>query len=238
MMDSYVALPEALSDAVPETEYLDDVAARVGPLGFTQEATLAGVSICRDELTQHLIDAVTGRWGPTFALGGLGGVPSLGHTGWGACLAHVPYTAGRGKLLVIGATHIGVDPDGSPGRNLRRGQTEPTSTCGALGALFTNWGGTDTGTTGSGLGDEEALLLGRLVGAELDGDPQDIIEFTRAATAAVEAEMMTQLDALDPYDRMDVAVFTGVQVHLVGMEDRLLPVNAVLRGEGGTTTAL
>jgi hypothetical protein len=54
----------------------------------------------------------------------------------------------------------------------------------------------------------------------------------------VEVEMMAQLDALDPWDRMDVAVFTGVQVHLDGVEDHVLGVNATLRGEGGTRTPL
>ena len=42
-------------------------------------------------------------------LGGLGGLPSLGRTGWRACLSHVPDTAGRGHLLVFGMPLIGMD---------------------------------------------------------------------------------------------------------------------------------
>lgn len=238
-MNPVVELPESLSAAIPQTQYLNDVAARLEPWGFTDDSTLAAVSICRDELTQHLIAAVTDRWGPTFALGGLGGLPSLGRTGWGACLAHVPDTVERGKLLVVGATHIGIGPQGSPGQNLRRNQGEPTATCGALSALLASWGEhPPAGPDDSGLADGEAQLLRRLVEAELCSDPEGIVELTRAATGAVEAEMMAQLDALDPWDRMDVAVFTGVQVHLDGVEDHVLGVSAALRGEGGTRTPL
>lgn len=278
-MDPAAEVPEALRGAIPQTQYLDDVASRLAPLGFTGESTLAAVSICRDELTQHLIAAVTDRWGPTFALGGLGGVPSLGRTGWGACLAHVPDTVDRPKLLVIGATHIGLGPDGTPGHNLRRNQAEPTATCGALSALLDTWGDrTPARPDGSGLSDGEARMLRRLVEAALDAHPEGavsegamsegnlsegahpegahpegklpdetplkgalpggIVELTLAATKAVQTEMMTQLDALDPWDNMDIAVFTGVQVHLDGTEDHVLPVSATLRGAGGSHTPL
>ncbi len=238
-MDRETSLPEALAAAVTQSAYLDDVTSRLEPYGFAPSSTLPAVSICRDELTQHLIAAVTERWGPTFALGGLGGVPSLGRTGWGACLAHVPDSVERGKLLVIGATHIGIGPDGSPGHNLRHNQSEPTPTCGALSALLATWGDRQhAGAPESRLADDEAVLLRKLVESELGGEPEGIVELTLAATGAVEAEMMTQLDALEPWDRMDVAVFTGVQIHLVGAEDRVLGVNAVLRGEGGATTSL
>lgn len=243
-MDPAAEVPEALCGAIPQTQYLDDVASRLAPLGFTGESTLAAVSICRDELTQHLIAAVTDRWGPTFALGGLGGVPSLGRTGWGACLAHVPDTVDRPKLLVIGATHIGLGPDGTPGHNLRRNQAEPTATCGALSALLDTWGDrTPAEPDGSGLSDGEARLLRRLVEAALDAHPEGalpggIVELTLAATKAVQTEMMAQLDALDPWDNMDIAVFTGVQVHLDGTEDHVLPVGAILRGAGGSHTPL
>lgn len=238
-MHDAAELPEPLSAAVPQSQYLDEVVARLEPWGFTADATLAAVSICRDELTQHLIAAVTQRWGPTFALGGLGGMPTLGRTGWGACLAHVPDTVERGRLLVIGATHIGIGPHGSPGQNVRHGQGDATPTCGALCALLASWGEHPTaGPDHSGLTDDEAQLLRRLVEAELDTDPRGIVDLTVAATHAVEVEMMAQLDALDPWDRIDVAVFTGIQVHLDGVEDRLLGVGATLRGAGGTRTTL
>lgn len=233
------SLPESLASSVALGDYLDEVAATVEPLGFERSATLAAVSICRDELTQHLTAAVTQRWGPTFALGGLGGLPSLGRTGWGACLAHVPETSGRGKLLVIGAPHIGVGPDGSVGANLRRGQHQPTPTCGALGAILDTWGEhPPAGPNETGLADGEAQLLRRFVETELDHRPADIVELTHAATHAVEREMMAQLDALAPWSRMDVAVFTGVQIHLADGEDRMVPVDAVLRGEDGAATQL
>ncbi|MEZ5239599.1 MAG: hypothetical protein R2716_11880 [Microthrixaceae bacterium] len=232
-------LPEPLRYAVPQGEFLDGIEARLRPHGFSPGSTLAAVSICRDELTQQLIAEVTRRWGPTFSLGGLGGIPSLGRTGWGACLSHVPDTEGRGKLLVIGASHIGVRHDGSLGENLRFHQHDATATCGALRALLQTWGEhPPSGPDASGLGDVEAELLRGLVEAQLGSAPADIVELTTAATAAVEHEMTAQLEALGPWDRMDVAVFSGIQLHLDGIDDLFVEIHGVLHGEHGTVTAL
>lgn len=238
-----------LADAVPLADYLDGVASALAPWDFAPERTFAAVSICRDELTQHLITAVTHRWDHPFSLGGLGGLPSLGRTGWGACLSHVPGRGGRGHLLVLGLPHVGVDPEGNLGASLRRHQDEPTPTCGALGALFaslgTSPGGDDHGsnpalaTEGAEgaeedgtvpIGDAEAARLRRLVTAELDGPPEDLLALTRAAALAVHREMWQELEALEPWTEMDVAVFTGIQVHLPDdRPDHVLGLSAELR---------
>ncbi|MFV0316955.1 MAG: hypothetical protein ACK5O2_08335 [Microthrixaceae bacterium] len=232
-------LPRGLTHAVPLSAYLDWVDTCLEPRGFSHDATLAAVSICRDELTQHVMADVTGRWGATFALGGLGGIPSLGRTGWGACLAHVPERPARGKLLILGAPHIGVTGEGSLGENLRRGQHLPTPTCGALSYILGSWGEhPDGGPDASGLADGEAQLLRRLVEGELDHQPDGVIELTLAAAHAVEHEMTTQLDALAPWESMDVAVFIAIQVHLAEGEDHMAPVVAHLRGPGGSTEVL
>ncbi len=238
-MDTTVALPDDLSGAMPLESYLDWVETTLEPHGFARDATLAAVSICRDELTQHVMADVTERWGATFALGGLGGIPSLGRTGWGACLAHVPERAGRGKVIVIGAPHIGVTAVVTLGLNLRRGQHEPTATCGALCAILGSWGhGAAPEPADTPLGDGEAQLLRGLVEAEVEGTPEGILALTRAAATAVEREMTAQLDALAPWESMDVAVFTAIQVHVADGEDHMVPVMAQLRGPGGSTTPI
>lgn len=232
-------LPAQLDGAVPLSRYLDDIEQALLPYDFEPANTLAAVSICRDELTQHVMSDVTGRWGATFALGGLGGIPALGRTGWGACLAHVPERSGRGRLLVIGAPHVGVTPDGELGQNLRRGQDHPTPTCGALSSILASWGQhPPSGPDDSGLADGEAQLLRHLVESELDQKPVGVIELTRAAASAVEREMTAQLDALAPWRTMDVAVFIGIQVHLPDSEDHVVPLVGQFRGPDGSTEAI
>ncbi len=224
--------PDRLAEARPLSDFLDAVATSVHPLGFVADRTLAAVSICRDELTQHVTADVERRWGPVFALGGLGGLPSLGRTGWGACLSHVPNSGGRGRFLVIGLTHVGVGPEGEVGMSLRRDQDEPTPTCGALASILSTWGSA-VEPSSSELGDHEAQLLARLVADQVAGSPADIVELTFAAAAAVQHEMTIQLEALAPWDDMDVAMFTGVLVHMATGEDRVVPISAQYRAHSG-----
>jgi len=126
----------AFPGAVPIPEFLDGVSAELATRGFTLEHTFAMVSTCRDELTVPLMRAVTERLDLAFNLGALGGVPSLGRTGWNAALSHVPMHEGRGHVVVLGMTHIGFGPDGTPGESLRRHQDHPTATCGALMSIL------------------------------------------------------------------------------------------------------
>ena len=63
-----------------------------------------------------------------FALGGLGGLPFAGKSGFGAYLHHVP---DNGKLLVVFAPHVGIDEIGRVGSLQRDGQAKLSSACGA-----------------------------------------------------------------------------------------------------------
>ena len=61
-------------------------------------------------------------------LGGLGGIPFAGKSGFGAYLHHVPDS---GKLLVFFAPHVGIDSQGKIGSLQRDGQATVSSACGA-----------------------------------------------------------------------------------------------------------
>ena len=77
--------------------------------GFTPENTLFGHSICADEVNnrkEQLVPLMLNRWQEGFALGGLGGFPFAGKSGFGAYLHHVP---DEGRLLVLFAPHVGID---------------------------------------------------------------------------------------------------------------------------------
>jgi hypothetical protein len=224
-------------DAVTYERYLARVDAVVAPLGFDREHSFAAVSVCRDELTQSFLGAVARRWEQPFSLGGLGARPSLGRTGWRAALSHVPHDEGRGHLIVFGLPHIGIDHEGRIGQSLRRHQSDATPTCGAMAALLRSLhDGFEP--LPPGLDDDEAERLRRIVDSEADELPNDLVELTRVAVRAVNTEMWAELDALEAYKDMDVAVFCGIQIHLPDEVDHIWPAASSFKGADGVLRQL
>jgi hypothetical protein len=218
-------------DAVTYERYLARVEHAVAPLGFDREQSFAAVSVCRDELAQPILQAITRRWDQPFNLGGLGAIPALGRTGWRAALSHVPDDA-RGRLIVFGLPHIGIDPDGHLGESLRRHQHRVTPTCGAMVALLESLGRPPEPLP-PGLEDHEAERLRSVVAEHADRLPADLLELTRLAAKAVDTEMWSELDALGAHHHMDIAVLCGIQIHLPDEVDHILPTAAAFQGADG-----
>mmetsp|Transcript_24800 Transcript_24800/g.53490 ORF Transcript_24800/g.53490 Transcript_24800/m.53490 type:complete len:400 (-) Transcript_24800:125-1324(-) len=117
--------------AMLSSDFDDAVAKVLKPRGFTPENTLFGHSVCADEVNnrkEQLVPLMVNRWEEGFALGGLGGLPFAGKSGFGAYLHHVP---DDGKLLVLFAPHVGIDDTGTVGALQRDGQAKVSSACGA-----------------------------------------------------------------------------------------------------------
>lgn len=79
-------------------------------LNMTQENTLFSYSICPDEINHNdgeLANILHNHFGPPFSLGGLGGIPFSGKTGFGAYASHVP---DNGNIFVLFAPHCAVAP--------------------------------------------------------------------------------------------------------------------------------
>merc|ERR1719410_1222513 len=96
--------------------------------GFTQKNTLYGQSLGADEANHvagELVDQMRHCWGHVFNLGGVGGIPFVGKTGFTAFSHHVP---DNGNLFVLYAANIGISPKGELGKILRDGQNK-LSTC-------------------------------------------------------------------------------------------------------------
>lgn len=97
--------------------------------GFSRLNTLYGQSLCADEVNHargELGDLMRRSWGKVFNLGGIGGIPFVGKTGFGAFSAHVP---DNGNLLILYGPHVGLSPTGEIGKLLRTGQHHLTRTC-------------------------------------------------------------------------------------------------------------
>jgi ribosomal protein L28 len=99
---------------------------------------LSTYSVCPDEINHrdgHIIDQFTKEFGggKVFDLGGLGGIPFTGQTGWSAFSHHVP---DGGHAFVLHASHIGISNSLCLGQYTRDGQKKDNSACGAaVGAL-------------------------------------------------------------------------------------------------------
>jgi len=197
--------------SLPSEEYLDRVARTIEPLGFDTHRTLTLVSICRDELTTTFFDQIEDRWGLAFTLAGLGGIPALGRTGWGAALSHIPDASGRGCVLVFGFPHIGIERDGEIGVTHRRGQTRPTATCGALSSIHRKALAGELPTTIDTDDYEATKLALRLVDPRVP--PASLVELTVGALDALEVDLWKALDEAEVWRHHDVAVWCGVQIH-------------------------
>lgn len=124
--------PGAMKGSAVMTRVLETVE----PYGLTWSNTVYGSSLCSDEINSdpgHLSVLLTKYYGKSFHLGGIGGAPYVGKTGFGAFSHHVP---DDGHVLIVFGPHIGVSPTGELGKFLRNGQSALSTSCGAVIAAY------------------------------------------------------------------------------------------------------
>jgi len=110
--------------------------------GCVAKNTLYGQSICSDEINNEkgdLADLMKEYWGEVFPLGGIGGAPFVGKTGFMAFSHHVP---DDGNVLILFGPHVGVTEDGEVGKYHRIGQKGNSTSCGAVIAAYQQCCGT------------------------------------------------------------------------------------------------
>jgi len=108
--------------------------------GYNPDNTLLASSLCSDEINDTDLSLFSGlqngltktNSGGVFNLGGLGGVPFVGPSGFGAFFSHAPRD---GKIVIVYGPHVGVSADGIVGKVERVGMDKASGACGAaLGA--------------------------------------------------------------------------------------------------------
>ena len=181
--------------------------------GFTPANTLACVGVCRDELCRSLFDEVEGMWGEAFDASSLGGILTLGRTGFAAAQAHAPLVQGRCRYVFFLFSHIGISAAGEPGVVVRPGREEPSSACGALVAYLEQSSDSQDRSGIDWLDPEQSYLRSRLRRVRDLGDPSSLVDLTLAAhRASVEDLSMLLSEAVDR-QREDYAVVAGIQIH-------------------------
>jgi len=127
---------QAFPGAKSAYETLPKVLKALKPYGVKPQNTIYGSSVCSDELNNmkgQLTTLMADYFGPVFPMGGLGGVPFVGKTGFGAFSGHVP---NGGHVFIMYGPHIGFSPSGDAAKFLRSGQANVSSACGALTAAY------------------------------------------------------------------------------------------------------
>lgn len=182
--------------------------------GFVPVNSLACVGVCRDELCRSLVHSVERHWGESFDMSSLGGMLTLGRTGFAAARQHAPEVNGRRRFVFFLFAHIGIEETGEPGVVRRPGLQGVSPACGALGALISNSSDRTVGRGGLDRFDlEQSFLRARIRKALGDDTPKDPIALTKAAhQAAVEDLSLLAAEALDPTTE-DYAVVSGIQIH-------------------------
>ena len=111
---------------------------KLSSIGFNHANTLYIDCTCPDEINHNdpledMTSLFARRWGELFPLGGLGGFPFTGKTGWAASSSHCP---NDGNIVMMFAPHVGIDANGVVGQFLRRGQDKASTACGAAIGAF------------------------------------------------------------------------------------------------------
>merc|ERR1719330_2022661 len=122
--------------AMPGNKVVDLMLDSMKRYGIRKNNVVYGMAICPDEINGnrgHVTTILTRYYGRNFFVGGLGGVPFVGKTGFAAFSHHVP---DDGHVVIVFGPHIGISPDGEPGKVLRAGQAELSTACGALTACY------------------------------------------------------------------------------------------------------
>ena len=134
------AFDEALDQFFPGSLTNTDTSIRVATeltnRGYRPSNVLLGSSLCSDEVNYipdsfivKLQNKITNvKKGGVFEVGGLGGLPFVGTSGFGAFLSHCP---DQGKVVLVFGPHVGISEDGVVGKVKRIGVRKVSTSCGA-----------------------------------------------------------------------------------------------------------
>jgi hypothetical protein len=184
-------LKEHFSGAIPEADFVNRTVALLSGSGFTPENTIACVALCRDEITQPLLEKVRATWGEAFNFSSLAGMLFLGRTGFTAAAHHAPNAEGKERYVYLAFPHIAIHTDGQVGYCRRGGRKELSTACGALFAFQKELA---SGRLSLGLAFddiEQSLIKMRLIQEIPYGQVPDLLALTRAALKVIQDDLQS-----------------------------------------------
>ena len=181
--------------------------------GFTAANTIACVGVCRDEITQPLVEKVKNTWGKAFNFSSLAGMLFLGKTGFSAAEHHAPDEEDKERYILFALPHIAIYTNGEIGVCRRAGRKNTSSACGALLAFKKQL---EAGRVQLGLDIddvEQSLIRMRLLQEIPYGQVPSLLSITQTTLGIIQNDLKRMIDLTVNTDRSDYAVFTGIQIH-------------------------
>merc|ERR1712151_1119563 len=168
-------------------------------------------------------------WGNRFRMGGIGGAPNTGKTGYFAFSHHVP---DNGNVLVLFGPHVGITESGEVGKCLREGQNEESTSCGAcIAALNQLRGGISEGGLAAKLLldldvlDIQQSMLRRAIAPHIeriDKAANPMAELAKVTYESIE-RMMTEI-AHTGFGPGYLALVGGIMINMpIGYPDYFMP---------------
>uniref|UniRef100_A0A7S4T8T0 Limiting CO2-inducible protein B/C beta carbonyic anhydrase domain-containing protein n=1 Tax=Alexandrium monilatum TaxID=311494 RepID=A0A7S4T8T0_9DINO len=205
---------------------------KVEPYGLKWDNTVYGQSLCSDEINSdrgHLSVLLTRYFGHSFHLGGIGGAPYVGKTGFGAFSHHVP---DDGHVVVVFGPHIGISPTGELGKFLRVGQSALSTSCGAVIAAYSQC------TSGANLpADPQDMMQSWLRGQlkphcpEIEKSVNPMKDLVMKAYREIEAEVMRIVNT--DYGSGHLVLLGGIQINMPhSMRGFFAPMHFSIRSAG------
>jgi hypothetical protein len=198
--------PEAKKGDQITRECMDDL---INVHNFNPDRAILGTSVCSDEIVvtaTNFRDYVNLKH--PFSLGGLGGYPFAGMTGFHAFAGHIP---DEGFAIIQYGPHIGINNEGHLGSVQRIGQALETTCCGALKESVRHFREDPTGQRDHDLDYQQWKLE-----EELQGGQKEILKSQDPLKAATEV-MFERIDTrIKQLLEKTSAAFEGTTVALIG----------------------
>lgn len=201
-------------EAVPQDQFVARSYQAMQQQGFRTDNTIAFVSVCRDELTMPFVDDIENTWGEVFMFSSLGGMLTLGKTGFLAAHRHAPIEGGRERYVYYALPHIAIDAQGEFGVYHRPGRRDASHACGALVAFQHELASKSLQLAVDPDDLEQSVLKRHLLGKLRYGDVPDLVSLTRIAYTVILEELERMIRLTVDAVRSDYGLFAGIQIHV------------------------
>jgi hypothetical protein len=210
--DVITTVQQALPGAMSSYEMLPKVLKALKPYGVKPKNTIYGQSICSDEINNEkgqISTLMSNYYGKVFPMGGIGGAPYVGKTGFGAFSAHVP---DDGHVVVLFGPHIGFSPSGDAAKFLRIGQAKLSTACGAVVAAYNQ---INAGGVSDDPQDMEQSWLRRKLSAHVGAiskSSSPMIDLVLKAYQEIEKEMLDIVNT--NFGSGNLVLIGGIQINM------------------------
>jgi len=183
--------------------------------GMTPSNTMYGDSICPDEINHEpggLASLMSDHWGEVFPMGGIGGAPFVGKTGFAAFSHHVP---DDGHVLILFGPHVGVSEAGVVGKYCRKGQSCDSSACGAVLSAYCQVCDDAKSAKVLDVDDMQQSWLRQSICSrvgEIKMDPEPLAKVTEVAFDMIKEHLLRIVD--HSFGKGKLVLVGGVQINL------------------------